>query len=208
MGVIFLFIALLLLWCCPQLVVAFIANIGNAVKYLFKDMYSYIEHKENRRLKTGEIIGFVGLFGKGKTLTAVHKVCSIYRAYNGLRVFCPRRKKWVTQKIRIVSNVHLKHVPYKKLHSLEQVVNSTDYIRAYDDRFNTLTCTLVLIDEAGSELNSREFKKNINPLVLNSILTCRHWNISIFYTAQRFGNLLKRIPCVSSNRCVLSVNCF
>ena len=157
--------------------------------YCVIDGIDYIRHKKGRLVRTGEIVGFIGLFGRGKTLSAVHHICSIYRAKNGLRVFCPRRKKWVTQKVHIVSNVHLTNVPYELLVSLEQVVLSTDTVRAEDDANDTLTVTLVLIDEAGSELNSRKFRDNIDPLLLNSILTCRHWNISIFYTAQRFGHV-------------------
>ncbi len=173
----------------PHVIIALFTNIHNMIIYFVVDGIDYIRHKKGRLVRTGEIVGFIGLFGRGKTLSAVHHICSIYRAKNGLRVFCPRRKKWVTQKVHIVSNVHLTNVPYELLVSLEQVVLSTDTVRAEDDVNDTLTVTLVLIDEAGSELNSRKFRDNIDPLLLNSILTCRHWNISIFYTAQRFGHV-------------------
>ena len=173
----------------PHVMIAIISNLPKAVIYSVKDTYLYFRYKKYRLQKTGQIIGFIGLFGKGKTLSAVHYVCSIYRAKNGLRVYCPRRKKWVTQRVHVVSNVHLVGIPYEHLASLEQVVLSTDTIRDEDDANDTLTVTLVLIDEAGSELNSRAFRNNIDPLLLNSILTCRHWNISIFYTAQRFGHV-------------------
>lgn len=189
MGV-FLFVVFIIFFlCCPSVVICLIGNLLPAVFYVCKDTFLYFKHKKRRLVKTGEIIGFIGLFGRGKTLSAVHKVCSIYRAKNGLRVYCPRRKKWVTQVVHIVSNVHLVNIPYEKLESLEQVVLSTDTVRDQDDINDTLTVTLVLIDEAGSELNSRAFRSNIDPLLLNSILTCRHWNISIFYTAQRFGHV-------------------
>lgn len=54
---------------------------------------------------------------------------------------------------------------------------------------NTLTITLVLGDEFSVQLNSRNFKANINPLFLNTILTCRHHHISLYYTAQRFSHV-------------------
>ena len=188
MGLFFIVFIIAFLF-CPSVVICFISNLFPALGYLCKDLFQYFKYKKYRLVKTGEIIGFIGLFGRGKTLSAVHKVCSIYRAKNGLRVYCPRRKKWVTQVVHIVSNVHLVGIPYEKLESLEQVVLSTDTVRDQDDANDTLTVTLVLIDEAGSELNSRAFRSNIDPLLLNSILTCRHWNISIFYTAQRFGHV-------------------
>ena len=173
----------------PHVMIAIVINLPKAIIYSIKDTYLYFKYKKYRLQKTGQIVGFIGLFGKGKTLSAVHHVCSIYRAKNGLQVYCPRRKKWVIQRIHIVSNVHLVGIPYEHLASLEQVVLSTDTVRDEDDVNDTLTVTLVLIDEAGSELNSRAFRHNIDPLLLNSILTCRHWNISIFYTAQRFGHV-------------------
>ncbi len=191
--VIFLLILLVLLFIfIPNIMICGISNLPHVVYYGVRDVIAYLKYKKSRLVRTGEIVGFIGLFGRGKTLSAVHHVCSIYRAKNGLRVYCPRRKKWVTQRVHIISNVKLMGIPdgdYSRLISLEQVVLSTKTVRDYDDEHDTLTVTLVVIDEAGSELNSREFRSNIDPLLLNSILTCRHWNISIFYTAQRFGHV-------------------
>lgn len=192
--VIFLFIILVLLFIfIPNIMICGISNLLHVVYYGVKDAIEYFKYKKWRLVKTGEIIGYIGsgdqVFGSGKTLSSVHDVCTIYRAKNGLKVYCPRRKKWVTQRINILSNVHLNEIPYEKLISLEQVVLSTDTVRDFDDKNDTLTVTLVNLDEAGSELNSREFRSNIDPLVLNTILTCRHWNISFRYSAQRFGHV-------------------
>ncbi|MBO5177716.1 MAG: hypothetical protein J6C07_09680 [Lachnospiraceae bacterium] len=188
--VIFLIIIfVLLLIFIPNILICSISNFPSVIYYAVKDTVAYFKYKKSRLVRTGEIVGFLGLFGRGKTLSVIHYVCSIYRAKNGLRVYCPRRKKWVTQRVNIISNVHINDIPYENLVSLEQVVLSTDTVRDYDDEHDTLTVTLVVIDEAGSELNSRAFRSNIDPLLLNSILTCRHWNISIFYTAQRFGHV-------------------
>lgn len=189
MGLLFAIAFFMAMLLCPSVVICIIGNIYRLPFYLLKDLYQYFRYKKGRLVRTGEIIAFIGLFGRGKTLSAVHKICSIYRAKNGLRVYCPRRKKWVKQVVHIVSNVHIAGIPYEHLDSLKQVVMSTDSIRDIDDANDTLTVTLVLIDEAGSELNSRAFRDNIDPLLLNSILTCRHWNISIIYTAQRFGHV-------------------
>lgn len=73
--------------------------------------------------------------------------------------------------------------------SLEQIVLAAERRQACDDAHDTLTVTLVLGDEFSVQMNSRNFKNNIDPLFLNTILTCRHYSISLYYTAQRFGHV-------------------
>lgn len=186
MGWIIFFILLVLVWCVPDVLVCVIKNVPGVIKYGVKDSYDNLIHKPGRIPKMGKCIGFTGLFGMGKTLSAVHTVRMIYHAYSGMRVFCPRREKWVTLRVNILSNVHLNKIPYVLLTSLQQIVDLSKTIQDYDDKHDVLTVSPILIDEAGAMLNSREFKKNIDPLTLNAILTCRHANISIYYTAQRF----------------------
>lgn len=158
------------------------------VYYGVKDFYFYIKHKQKNLYGTGELVAYVGLFGKGKTLSAVHRVVSAYKRYDGLPVWCPRRGKFVTQRIKIISNVALS-VPYEDFVSLEQIVVDSERKQVYDDEHDTLTITLVLGDEFSVQMNSRNFKKNIDPLFLNTLLTCRHYYISLFYTAQRFNQV-------------------
>lgn len=45
----------------------------------------------------------------------------------------------------------------------------------------------MLIDEASVQLNSRNFKSNINADFLNTLLTSRHYHISMYYTSQKFN---------------------
>ena len=156
--------------------------------YGFQDLYNYIRHKDFNFCGTGELVGYTGLFGRGKTLSAVHRVVSTYKQYNGKPVWCPRRQKVVTQRVQVISNVTL-NIPYEEFVSLEQIVLAAERKQAYDDENDTLTVTLVLGDEFSVQMNSRNFKTNINPLFLNTILTCRHYYISLFYTAQRFGHV-------------------
>ena len=153
-----------------------------------KDLYFHFRHKEYNRCPSGELVGYTGLFGRGKTLSAVHKVVSSFRQYDGKTVWCPRRKKFVTQRIKVISNVSLS-IPYEDLVSLEQIVLAAERNRQIDDANDTLTVTLVLGDEFSVQMNSRNFKTNIDPLFLNTILTCRHYYISLYYTAQRFGHV-------------------
>jgi len=156
--------------------------------YGARDLFFYIKHRKGNLCGSGELVAYTGLFGKGKTLSAVHKVVSSYRHYNGKKVWCPRRKKLVTQRIKVISNVSLS-IPYEDFISLEQIVLAAERNRAYDDEHDTLTVTLVLGDEFSVQMNSRNFKTNIDPLFLNTILTCRHYYISLYYTAQRFGHV-------------------
>ena len=152
------------------------------------DLYRYFARKEYNLYRTGELVAYTGLFGRGKTLSAVHRVVTAYKHYDGKRVWCPRRKKMVTQRIKVISNVHL-NIPYEDFKSLKQVVFAAENNREYDDEHDTLTITLVLGDEFSVQMNSRNFKTNIDPLFLNTILTCRHYYISLYYTAQRFGHV-------------------
>lgn len=184
--IIFLAVVILLA-ACPKIRCAVLHPVST-VYYGTKDLYFYFKHNLRNLYPTGELVAYVGLFGKGKTLSAVHKVVSAYRAYDGLPVWCPRRRKIVTQRIKVISNVSLS-IPYEDLVSLEQIVLAAERNRGIDDANNTLTVTLVLGDEFSVQMNSRNFKTNIDPLFLNTILTCRHYYISLYYTAQRFGHV-------------------
>lgn len=157
-------------------------------RYGFLDIWNYLRRKDYNFCGTGELVGYTGLFGKGKTLSAVHRVVSAYKAYDGKPVWCPRRKKVVTQRVQVISNVQL-NIPYEEFVALEQIVLAAERKQAYDDEHDTLTVTLVLGDEFSVQMNSRNFKKNIDPLFLNTILTCRHYYISLYYTAQRFQHV-------------------
>lgn len=180
-------IAVILLALFPKLRCAVCHPVAT-VLYGFKDAYMYIRHNLRWLYPTGELVAYVGLFGKGKTLSAVHKVVTAYKKYDGRTVWCSRRRRLVTQRIKVISNVALS-IPYEDFVSLEQIVVDAERKAEYDDINNTLTITLVLGDEFSVQMNSRNFKKNIDPLFLNTLLTCRHYHISLFYTAQRFQHV-------------------
>lgn len=156
--------------------------------YLFHDFFLWIRRKQSNLCSSGQLVAYVGLFGRGKTLSAVHKVVGLYKRFDGKKVWCGRRKKIVTQRIKVLSNVHLK-IPYEKLVSLQQIVQLAKGQEVIDDETDVLTSIVVLGDEFSVQLNSRAFRTNIDPLFLNSLLTCRHYHLSIFYTAQRFGQV-------------------
>ena len=164
------------------------AHLLALICYGARDAFLYFRRREYNLCHTGELIAYTGLFGKGKTLSAVHKVVSAYRRYDGKKVWCPRRKEYVTQRVKVISNVALS-IPYEDFVSLEQIVLAAERNQEQDDKNHTLTVTLVLGDEFSVQMNSRNFKTNIDPLFLNTILTCRHYYISLYYTAQRFGHV-------------------
>lgn len=187
MLIIFLFAFLFLLVMFPTVRCAVSHPVALVVNGC-RDIVQYYKHKEFNVCHTGELVAYTGLFGKGKTLSAVHRVVAAYHQYDGKKVWCPRRKKLVTQRVKVISNVKL-NIPYEDFVSLEQIVLDAERKQAYDDANDTLTVTLVLGDEFSVQMNSRSFKTNIDPLFLNTILTCRHYYISLYYTAQRFSHV-------------------
>ena len=147
-----------------------------------KDLYYYQLHRGWHNCPVGALDIYCGYFGSGKTLSLVHKVVGLYNRYNDKVVWCPRRKKFVVQKINILSNVDL-CVPYTKLESLAQVVKSSKTTQAIDDEEETLTVTIVAMDELSVQMNSRSFKDNFNAYFLNTLLCCRHYHISFYGSA-------------------------
>ena len=158
------------------------------VSYGFKDFLRFISRKQYNLCRVGELVCYSGLFGRGKTLSVVRRVVSTYKSFDGRKVWCPRRRKIVTQRVRVLSNVALK-IPYEHLKSLQQVVQAAKQQQIIDDERDTFTVILVLGDEFSVQLNSRNFRDNIDPLFLNTLLTCRHYALSIYYTAQRFSHV-------------------
>lgn len=158
------------------------------------DTFGYIRRKQYNLCHTGDLDIYCGYFGSGKTLSLVHKVTGLYEHYDGKTVWCPRRKKFVTQRVLILSNVALS-VPYEPLRSLAQVVAASKVNQDYDDEHDTLTITIACVDELGVQLNSRSFRDNIDPTFLSTLLCCRHYYISLYGSAQRFRKLFKTITC-------------
>lgn len=158
--------------------------------YAVLDSFLYLRHKLYNLCPTGDLDIYCGYFGSGKTLSLVHKCVGIYRHYDGLPVWCDRRKMFVTQRVLLLSNVALS-VPYEPLRSLAQVVAASKVAQQYDDAHDSLTITIACIDELGVQLNSRSFRDNIDPTFLNTLLCCRHYHMSLYGSAQRFGHVDK-----------------
>ena len=153
---------------------------------LIKDAILYIWHKEYNNCPTGVLNAYVAHFGRGKTLSATAYLARLYDKYNDKRVWDDARKKFVTQKVEILSNVHFVRVPSVPLVALMDITSRAQHNKEIDLEQDTLTVTLVLVDEASAQLNSREYRNNFDPDTLNTLITCRHYHISLFYTTQKF----------------------
>lgn len=158
------------------------------IYYSLVDFVLYFAYKRYNICPTGEMICFSAHFGKGKTLSAVHRISSYYRRYNNKKIYDPKKKKWLTQKVHVISNVKFNDIPtYQPLVSLGEIVNNCLVNKSIDDENDTITVLLVLVDEASVQLNSRNFKSNINADFLNTLLTSRHYHMSMYYTSQKFN---------------------
>lgn len=160
----------------------------STIKYFIYDTFQYFSKHKYDAMETGRLICYTALFGGGKTLSCVHYVNSLYQRYNDRIIYDFDRKKWVTQKVHIISNVDLT-IPYEKFTSLSQIVRVAEKFKEMDSENDTLTCTVVLGDEFSVQMNSRNFKSNIDALFLNTLLTCRHHHIMLIYNAQRFSHV-------------------
>lgn len=156
------------------------------VTYFVTDVYFFYKHKEYNRYDGGLLNCYFAHFGGGKTLSVTEYVVELFKKYNNKPVWNKHTKKFDLQKVHIISNVHLTSVPYEPLVSLSQVVCCAWRNKKIDKENGTRTVVLVLLDEASSQLNSRNFKSNIDADFLNTLITSRHFHMSLFYTSQKF----------------------
>ena len=151
-----------------------------------RDIYHYYHWRKYDIYDGGLLNCYFAHFGGGKTLSIVHYVCKLFKRYNNKKVWDRGSNKFVLQKVHVISNVHLTGVPYEELCSLSQIVCCAWRNKELDKKEGTRTCVIVLLDEASSQLNSREFKTNINADFLNTLITSRHFHMSIYYSSQKF----------------------
>lgn len=193
--IILIFAALILLF--SVFIRTLVFNIHFTLFYAPMDLYKFFRYKLYNNMETGKLICYTALFGGGKTLSCVHYILNLYKRYNNKKVYDFNRKKWVIQKVHIISNVAL-NVPYEDFKSLQQVINVAENFKKMDEENDTLTNTIVFGDEFSVQMNSREFKTNIDPLFLNTLLTCRHHHIMLVYNAQRFQHVDKLLRGVTN----------
>lgn len=152
--------------------------------YLPLDIYKYFRYCRWREYRGyGRLTIFNGLFGKGKTLSMTYYARRVFKKYEGKKVYDFKAKKWKTQHIYIVSNVHFEDIPYLKLRSLNDMTllseRENDGVSVY----------LLCVDEMSTQVNSREYKTNFSTDLLNVLLTCRHYRMELISTSQRFAHV-------------------
>ena len=154
-------ILLLLLGCLLhwyiELFIVFVASL----RYTPIDMYRYFRHRLWRVWNGFGMRVYVGMFGTGKTLSAVRYVTRYAKKYN----------------LNVLSNIRLEGISYTPLVNYKQILDSPPN-------------TIILIDEVSTVFNARSWKDfNIN--LLFQILQCRKNHKELVCTAQRFAHVDK-----------------
>ena len=155
-------------------------------RWAFRDIFDYVRHKRFNECKAyGQVFMFTAsdaqAFGSGKTLSMVRWVRNIYKRYNGLLVWDEPTKSFVIQRIIVISNVQFKDIPYIPFIGREQFVNLDKLPHTEHD------ILLFVIDEAGMEFNSRQYKDNLPTSFLVKLLQVRHNKVALAMTSQRFN---------------------
>lgn len=169
----------------PSLLPFILFNFHNIIFQGIKDIFLYFKHKEYNRCKEWGNIRLncatdSQVFGCGKTLMLVIRANYIYKRYNNKLVYDDKLKKFVTQKIHIISNVELFNVPYIKFEDVTQVIDIEKF------GFPEQDVTLFLLDESGAIFNSRNFRNNISTEFLTRLLQSRKHKMALYMTSQRF----------------------
>ena len=118
--IIIICIAIVLLMIFSVFVRTILLNPHYTLYYFPQDIYHYFRYKLYNEMATGKLICYTALFGGGKTLSCVHYVNHLYDKYNDKKIFDIQRKKWVTQKVHIISNVRC-YVPEQLIYMLKSL---------------------------------------------------------------------------------------
>lgn len=154
-----------------------IRNFGRIYFYGIKDTILYFKEKKWLEFNYFGIDMFIGMFGHGKTLSMCHRANQIYERFG--------------DKVRFISNVDLKTIPYEPLINFVQLVN----LGEEDDDY---VGTVVLLDEVENLLSNRNFANF--PLALMHMLTQqRKKRVYILCSAQRFFMVDKLFRSITTN---------
>ena len=166
MGLRILLIVVIVAITVSPLIRCIVSNLGNIYFYGLKDVILYFKDREWEKVNIGwGITCYIGMFGHGKSLSMCHNAQKIYDQYG--------------DKVRFISNIHLKHIPYIELTNFNQLVEIADNP---DDRYEA---TVVLIDEIEALLSHRNFA-NFPLTLLNCLMQQRKLKLRIYCSAQRW----------------------
>lgn len=144
------------------------------------DIYRYFRYKEWKNFTGFGLHIYVGLFGKGKTISMVHQAYGIAKRY---------------PQVKIYTNIKLLNFP--KHTEIIQLTN-------YNQIINAPGNSVFLIDEISTLFQSRSWANFPMPL-LSQLLQVRKNRKMILGTAQRFTHVDKLIRDVTYS--VIDCNC-
>lgn len=160
--------AIIVIFVC-KLTRCVILNIHRELYYLGLDFYEYIRYRKWNQWNGFGLNIYVGMFGKGKTLSATKYVIANAKRYN----------------LNVLSNIKLNGIEYIPLTNWQQIVDCPGN-------------TIILIDEISTVFNARNWKDfNIN--LLFQLLQCRKNKKEIIATAQRFAHVDKLLRDITYN---------
>ena len=171
---------------CSVFVRTCVCNVFLTLLYISKDLFQFFAFKLYNKAPCGRLDCYCADFGGGKTLSMAQYIYKFNKRYNCKKYYDVNRKKWIVQHVVVLSNFTVNNVDCVPLKTLSDIVAFTANQKDFDVEHDCRTCLLVAIDEASCQLNSRNFKNNIDPLFLNTLITCRHYNINFIYSSQQF----------------------
>ncbi len=141
--------------------ISILLSYASALRFAPKDLYRYFRYRQWRDWGGFGLRIYVGMFGTGKSLSAVRFVRNSYHRYH----------------LNVLSNIHLSDIPYTPLVNYQQIIDAPKN-------------TIILVDEVSTLFNSRTWKDfNIN--LLFQLLQCRKDRKQLVCTAQRFSHVDK-----------------
>lgn len=155
------------------------------IKYIIRD----IKGLKNKRPETGLILGFCSskysVFGSGKTLSMVRYITRL-KEY---------RDHFYVVLTNIDINIKRDDVYFKHISSFNDICFYLEEFKKHYAR-NEYT-VYICLDELACLMNSRDFQNNFTKDFLAKLVTCRHYNCNLIYTAQRFEMVDKNFRTLS-----------
>ena len=165
-AIVFIFIVFLIV---TKLGRCILCNLYREAAYLGLDIFNYIRLKKWNEWNGFGLNIYIGMFGRGKTLSATKYVIRQAKRY----------------KLKVISNIKLNGIEYTPLTNWQQIVDCDGN-------------TIILIDELSTVFNARNWKDfNIN--LLFQLLQCRKNKKMIVGTAQRFAHVDKLLRDITYN---------
>lgn len=165
-----------LLGCLLRWPISLFFTAVKAMRFAPADIYTYYKHKKWKEWSGFGLRIYVGMFGTGKSLSAVRYVRSQALRYH----------------LNVISNIALKDIPYTPLVNYQQIIDAP-------------ANTIILIDEVSTVFNARSWKDfNIN--LLFQLLQCRKNRKQLVCTAQRFSHVDKLLRDITAEVVVCRKN--